>query len=68
MMDVARIRLRRIRWKRPPTDDERADLDLATMFGPTVVERGNVWWFLPILPTTPWGQYDPTPQGWRQIN
>jgi len=57
--------LKRVTWKRDPTEEEYEQLKRAIFFGPSVFERGREWLFL-------WGD-DPeihadTPPGYRRIN
>lgn len=40
------MRLRRVLWKREPTEDEIFDVKLLTAFGPSVFMRGNEWLFI----------------------
>ena len=61
----APILIRRIKWKRPPNEDEYDLLKELTPFGPSCFEKGNEWLF--IFSDSLYYHAD-TPDGYTRIN
>lgn len=59
------MRIKRIVWKRPPTEREYQQMEIATIFGPSVFQRDNEWLFL--VGEDP-RCHAPTPEGYIRIN
>ena len=65
-MMTARIALRRIKWKRPPTQDERQKAAFMSLFGPVAFERGNEWLILETPMDAPWLKPQ-APEGYKEV-
>jgi hypothetical protein len=63
-MTAARLFLRRVKWKRPPSNSEIWDAVLATIWGPTLFASDDEWFFAGRN-----GHSDPNPPaGTRQVS